>query len=182
MSELVTDDVQAPEPPSGSVGLAVVGAALGAGLGAGAWFAIEHFFQYQFGYIAVACGALAGVGAVKLGKTQGFHIGVIAALMGVLGVVAGSYGAFYAGLHGERAREEIRGILQADPGFAAQPAEAQEQAIDVQHQMIVSQVSYIEYVKDDTRSLTYMLVFAGIGLFVGFKVGVGGIGNDGNAD
>jgi hypothetical protein len=89
-------NVYQPGGDGANVPLAVVGAALGAAVGGGVWFAIEHFAHYQIGFIAILCGAAAGWGAVVLAKGHGFTIGVIAAAFGLLGVVGGSYGSFYA--------------------------------------------------------------------------------------
>jgi len=80
-----------PRPSAGSLLLSVIGASLGAGLGALIWFAVEYFLELQVGYVAILVGALAGGGAVLLGRRSGVAVGAIAAAAGVVGILAGSY-------------------------------------------------------------------------------------------
>lgn len=157
-----------------NIPLAVVGAAAGGAAGGLVWFLIEHFAHYQIGFIAILCGAAAGWGAVILGKGHGFQIGVIAAVFGVLGVVGGSYGSFAA--RKAEAKDQLTTELAKYPGFSELSADEQRAALAIAREGIDS-FGYIEWVKQDTKSATWMAIFGVIGLVYGFSIGNGGLKN-----
>lgn len=128
-----------PEQPPRPFPVSVAGAVLGAALGAFVWFLIEFYLEYQVGYVAILVGALAGGGAVLLGRRKSVAVGAIAALAGVVGVFAGSYATYFAALRSDEVvgqwRSDFDSAVAAmdamDPAereetLAAAPADVQE--------------------------------------------------------
>lgn len=91
-----------PESPvvAGKSGVAATAASLpkglicgliGASLGAGIWFAIAYITNYEVGIIACLVGFLAGVG-VRFGAQQEKEVlGIMAAVLAIVGILAGKY-------------------------------------------------------------------------------------------
>jgi len=163
--------------PQGSIALSIVGAVLGAGVGAFVWFLVVHFANYQVGYIAILCGALAGWGAVLLGKMRNPTVGIIAALAGLGGILGGSYVSYYVELHGEEARaicqEAFYTGLATDPDAADMTDEEKEQVFEEVYQELLQsdELSYFNVM--DGSDLGFMALFGLFGLFYGYRVGAG---------
>ena len=68
-------------------GLAGLAAAL---VGAGTWAAVTYFTNYQIGFMAIGVGYLVGVTMRKYGHGCSNGFGVLAAVLAVLGCVAGN--------------------------------------------------------------------------------------------
>lgn len=216
--------------PGGSLLMSVVGAAGGAAVGAGIWMLVGYLASLEIGYIAILVGALAGWGAVLLGKTQSPTVGVISAVAGLAGVVAGSYGGYCIVLHSDDTRQTVYAgmmdtwhgmtalefIGQADADriaeesyqedrdsgdlpaatsldeyrkkfrtnlrrmkadkFVKQMPEQDRAALmdEVYQQWLSSDdVGYLKLLTEDVKETAFLILFAGLGLFYGFRVGVG---------
>lgn len=158
--------------------LAILGAVLGAAVGAAVWAAVEILTGYQIGYIAILVGALAGWGASLLGGGRSRTVGVIAATAGLAGVIAGSYASFYFQLHSDDTKQMARAQFEQGASTHAEwnqlAAEERNAIFEAAYEAeFLSSVTYMDIVKEEPKSFAIMLVFAAIGLFVGFKVGSG---------
>ncbi len=164
-------------PPPGNLVLTVVGAAAGAGLGALIWCGVEYLLSLRIGYVAVAVGALAGGGAVLLGKTRGKTVGIIAALAGVAGIALGSYMSFRLAVRSSAVRDVFRqGFMQEvakAPGAAEIPQADKDAACDAAYQEFLREYGYRDYLKDEPGDLAWMGLFGAIGLIVGYRIGKG---------
>lgn len=73
----------------------IVGGVVGAGIGAAIWAGIGYATGYEIGWIAWGVGVLAGIGvAAAADGEEGWGPGIVAALCGLVGVLAGKYLAF----------------------------------------------------------------------------------------
>ena len=104
-----------PQPgPVPGIAMSLVGAVLGAAVGAGIWLAVGYATGFEIGYIAILVGALAGWGAVLLGKTRSPAVGMIAAVAGLAGVIGGSYANYQVSLRSDSTREAFRsGLMES---------------------------------------------------------------------
>jgi len=171
MMEKMNDSADTDEQnQKGSLLLAGVGAFLGASLGAFAWFLIEFYVNYQIGYIAVASGALAGLGAVRLGKRNGVDVGCIAAIAGLAGILGGSYASYYAAVRSDETREEVVSAVTEMEGYDEASFEDRETAIEAVYQDFLDTVTYFDYAED---GLMFLLLFGGFGVYYGYRTGVG---------
>jgi hypothetical protein len=68
-----------------------IGALIGSLLGGAIWGGIGIGTGMEVGYVAIGVGALAGIGAAKLGGGKSAMLGVIAAIFSIFGVFAGKY-------------------------------------------------------------------------------------------
>jgi hypothetical protein len=164
-------------PPQANIPLSMVGAALGAGVGAAIWFGIAYATNYEIGFVAILVGALAGWGAALLGGARNTAVGIIAATFGVVGIVGGSYANFHLQVHGDAAKEELRQVFYdqnaGDPEFAALSPAEKEATFEMFYELVMANITYVEYLKQETRDLLFMLLFGGLGLYYGFRVGAG---------
>ncbi len=147
-----------------------LGALFGASVGAMAWFCLEYYANYQIGYIAIASGVFAGMGAVHFGGRNGLDIGIIAAVAGLAGVLAGSYAGFRVAMQGDEVRAEVAAMVTQVEGFDEFTVEEREYFTEVVYQEVLDSVTYLDYAKDD---LGFLLLFGGIGVFYGFRTGRG---------
>jgi hypothetical protein len=163
--------------PAGNLGLSVIGAAGGAAIGAAIWMAIAYFVNFEIGFVAILVGALAGWGAVALGKEQSPTVGVICAIASVIGVVGGSYGGFQLHLRSEAGRAEMQAFIEplvaGTEGYAEMTPAEREELFQEIHKAVVEEVSYFEVLKESPMDLAYMALFGGLGLFYGYRVGSG---------
>ncbi len=75
----------------------IIGGAIAGGIGAAVWAAIAYFTGYELAMVAWGIGGFVGVvAAAAAGKDKGDGLGVIAALIAVLAILGGKYGAGYA--------------------------------------------------------------------------------------
>jgi len=93
--------------PEGNFLMGVVGAVVGAGIGAGVWFAIGYATNYELGIIAIVVGALAGWGALLLGKMHSPALG-LAAAAGVAGIFLGSYAVYWHNTYSQSAYPDFK--------------------------------------------------------------------------
>jgi len=160
--------------------MGAVGAGIGAGLGALIWWGIAYLTCMEFGYIAVAVGALAGWGTSWLTKYRDEVTGCIAAVAGVVGIFVGSYAAYYNNPIREMEmagfRQDYREQMATeDPSWAGlseaekerRTARAYEAAVDAYNP------GYWANLTADPMGFAITLLFGGLGLFYGFKVGRG---------
>ena len=161
----------------GNIALSIVGAVLGASVGALVWFLIVHFANYQVGYIAILCGALAGWGAVLLGKMKNPTVGIIAALAGLGGIFAGSYAGYYVELHSEETRVIFRTAfyesLATNPDAANVTDEEKEQAFEEAYEEVLQSDDLSFFNVMEGSDLGFMALFGLFGLFYGYRVGAG---------
>lgn len=61
---------------------------VGALLGGGVWFLVAWYLNREIGYVALAVGALAGVGMLIGCKTPSMKAGIVAAVMSAVGIIA----------------------------------------------------------------------------------------------
>ena len=166
-------------PPGGNIALSVVGAFGGAAVGAIIWFAIAHYANLEIGYIAILIGALAGWGAIALGKLRNNLVGIIAAVAGLSGIVGGSYASYYIQLHGEEFRASLREYfdeaLAEDPEGATLTLQEQEAAFEKYYNKVVNsyEYSYFKITTEDAKELLFLILFGGFGLYYGYRVGSG---------
>lgn len=167
------------DEPAWNPVLSVAGAAAGAGLGATVWFAIAYLLDIEFGYIAIAIGALSGWGAVRLGKRANALVGMIAAVAGVAGIFAGSYLSYYAVIHGEKVRQECRRgveqVLAAEPETAGWTPAQKEAACERAYQIAMNSpdLAYFKVLTQDPKGFGMTVLFAVLGLYYGHRVGSG---------
>ncbi len=147
-----------------------LGALFGASVGAMAWFCLEYYANYQIGYIAIASGVFAGMGAVHFGGRNGLDIGIIAAVAGLAGVLAGSYAGFRVAMQGDEVRAEVAAMVTQMEGFDEATPRERDYITEVVYQEVLDSVTYLDYAKDD---LGFLLLFGGIGVFYGFRTGRG---------
>lgn len=69
----------------------MIGAFLGGIVGAGTWAGAVYFTGYEIRYVAVAVGALAGLGSRKLGGGRDYHLGLFAAAMALVAILVGQF-------------------------------------------------------------------------------------------
>jgi hypothetical protein len=155
--------------------MSLVGAMLGAGVGAGIWTAISVVSGYQIGYIAILAGAMAGWGAVLVGKQKSHVVGVIAAVAGAAAILCGSYLSFHYEVRSDATRAEVRKSLeQNDSDFAVIPEEERQAAFDVWYeQEVLPNVSYVEAMSDSPKDVAFLALFGAFGLIYGYRVGAG---------
>lgn len=169
------------QPPS--LVMSAVGAAIGAGAGALVWFGIAYVLGIEFGYVAILVGSLAGWGAVWLGRVRNEAVGCIAAVAGVVGILLGSYGGYHHGFHIETAKAELRQEFYytktiEDPGFDYLSAEQKEAQFERAFQDAVRTApGYFASLTEEPFDLLIMLVFGGLGLYYGYRVGSGQSGH-----
>jgi len=160
----------------------LIGAAGGALLGALVWFALEYFVEIQIGYVAILCGAAAGWGAVLIGKQRNAMVGLIAAVAGLAGILGGSYACFYLVTHGERFEAEMRPVFEefyaeaarTDPEIAAWTPEQKDASYKAFSDEIRENLSFVDYAVGEGADALFLLLFGGLGLYYGFRVGSGG--------
>lgn len=171
----VYQNMQYQPAPSASLTMSTIGAALGAAGGAVIWFLIEHFGRVQIGYVAILVGAMAGGGAVLLGRQRSVAVGLLAAAAGLLGVVSGSYASFYTDIRSDSTRSEIRtAVFDHDPEVAGIPEPKRTEVFEKWYQEeIVAKVGYLDVIKESPKDMGFMALFGGLGLWVGYRVGAG---------
>ncbi|HEX7859738.1 MAG TPA: hypothetical protein VF773_05390 [Verrucomicrobiae bacterium] len=69
----------------------MAGALLGGAVGAAAWAACVYFTGYEIKYVAIAVGALAGLGSRTLGGGRDYHLGLFAATCALVAILAGQF-------------------------------------------------------------------------------------------
>lgn len=75
----------------------IIGGAIAGGIGAAVWAAIAYFAGREFVIVAWGIGGFVGVvTAAAAGKDKGDGLGIVAALIAVLAILGGKYGAGYA--------------------------------------------------------------------------------------
>lgn len=154
----------------GNLVLTILGASGGAAAGAVVWFLLEYFVRFQIGYVAILCGWLAGVCAVRVGNVRGRSVGVIAALAGGLGVLVGSYAAFQANVNQVDSQILTVPGLSTDltPGAAD---EAEPPADDPPLAEPADDYPILDFYADHPGELAWILIFGIIGMGAGFAVG-----------
>lgn len=85
---MASDDQAATKP--GNLPLAIALAAVAAVVGAVAWAAITYFTNFQIGWMAVGVGFLVGY-ATRMGRGTTVEFRLVAAVLALLGCVAGNY-------------------------------------------------------------------------------------------
>ena len=157
--------------------LGVIGAAIGAIVGAGIWMAVTHFSGWEIGYVAVGVGALAGWGAVTLGRGASLLLGKVAAVAGLAGILLGSYGNFYLAVHSTDLKEAIasdfeESVAQDEEYQKLSPAQRVE-ALEQAYAGEIATYSYIDSLKDSPKDLGFLVLFGGLGLYYGHRMGCG---------
>jgi hypothetical protein len=160
-----------------SAGLAgaVVGASIGAAIGAGIWAAVAYFTGYEIGYIAALVGALAGWGA-SAGGEQSPSVGAVAAVIGLVGICAGSYGAFYLTKNSDEVRQVLAEAIRSDlkssePEWHALPSGEKTARVEAELDALVAQIGYTDVM--DTGDWLFMVLFGVLGLGAGYRIGSG---------
>lgn len=74
----------------------MIGAFLGGTVGALAWAATVYFTGYEIRYVAVAVGALAGLGSRVIGGGRDYHLGLFASACALVAILAGQFFAAQA--------------------------------------------------------------------------------------
>jgi len=155
------------------------GAVLGGGFGGLIWFGIAYLTGFEFGLIAMFVGALSGWGAVSVGKVQNETVGCIAALAGVIGIFAASYASYYYGMRCESAKVEVREeFCQAmrieDPSFDSLSPEEKDALFEEAYEQALKEApGYLAAVSSSPWDLVMTVLFGGLGLYYGFRVGSG---------
>jgi len=172
-----------PQPPdtlqSESPLMSDIGAGVGAGAGALIWFGIAYVSGFEFAYIAVLVGAMAGWGAVWLGKVRSEAVGYIAAVAGLLGILTGSYLSYNHGFHVEIAKAEFRQDFYyarqiEDPEFDyLTPAEKEAMFEKTYEQAAKNAPGYFASLAEQPFDLIITLIFGGLGVYYGYRVGSG---------
>lgn len=159
-----------------------VGAALGAGLGGALYAGVGIFSGYEIGFLAILCGALAGWGAVALnGGQQDPGVGLIAAVVGLAGILGGSYATYHyyigVGLSEElreEAWEEFRSTARTNPLWSRlNRAELKDRFDTHWAELVKNPPSYFQTLVDSPGDAVMMVLFGLLGLYYGYRVGSG---------
>ncbi len=165
--------------PQENLALSAAGAAVGAGSGALVWFAVAYVFGIEIGILAAFVGALAGWGAVWIGKTRSNTVGVIAAVAGLVGIFFGSYTGYYNGSHTDIERAQFRQEFYyaqriENPAFEYMSDQEKEAHFENTYQQHMnSQPGYFASLTSDPLDVMIVLLFEALGLYCGFRVGSG---------
>lgn len=153
---------------------ALLGGAFGAAIGSGIWFVIEYFTGYSIGWIALLVGALAGWGA-HIGAGQKCpQAGLIAALLGVIGIFSASYANFHVLTSTEHGRDMIRAEAPKElQGEWAQMSDQEKDEVVAFAQSEVAKMGYTKFLFVDGKQAAFMGLFGLLGLFYGYRVGSG---------
>jgi hypothetical protein len=162
-----------------NLALSAIGAAVGAGFGGLIWFGMAYVSGMEFAMVAALVGAMAGWGAVWLGKTRSEAVGCIAAVIGVIGIFIASYAAFHHGMHVELAKAQFRNDFYyaqtiENPDFDGMSAPEKEALFEQAYQGAVATApGYWGSLKEDPLGLIMMILFGGFGVYYAFRVGSG---------
>ena len=69
----------------------MIGALLGGIVGAATWAGAVYYTGYEIRYVAVAVGALTGLGSRTLGGGRDYHLGLFAAAMALVAILVGQF-------------------------------------------------------------------------------------------
>jgi len=162
-----------------NLALSALGAAVGAGFGGLIWFGMAYLSGMEFAMVAALVGAMAGWGAVWLGKTRTEAVGGIAALVGLIGIFIASYAAYHHGMHVELAKAQFRNDFYyaqtiENPDFDHMSAPEKEALFEKAYQgALAKDPGYWGSLKEDPLGLAMMVLFGGFGVYYAFRVGSG---------
>jgi hypothetical protein len=162
-----------------SLAMSTIGAAVGAGIGALVWFAFAYVTGCEIGFLAAFVGAMAGWGAVWFGKVQNETVGLIAAVMGLVGIFAGSYAGYHHGFHRELEKAQLTQEFfyeqqLANPQWDSMSAQDKQAAFDRAFaERERESPGYFAALISEPIGFVITLIFGGLGVYYGFRKGSG---------
>jgi hypothetical protein len=156
----------------------VIGACAGAGLGAAIWILVGYLANMEIGFVAILAGALAGWGAVWMGKHTSHRVGIVAALAGAVAIFLGSYGNFYLAVRSGEGKEAAYRAFEKEAATNSKLPQLTKQEgrkvfDELYDKEFVSKVSYLDVTFHDGKGMAYLALFGGLGIYYGYRVGSG---------
>lgn len=134
MTEETAPALREPVPPENAGGENFVTGALAgvlaAAAGSGIWAAITAYTNYQIGYMALGVGFLVGIAMRKFGNGRSTAFGILAAVIALLGCVAGNLLSACAFVADEYSHSLVEVLGKLSPDLAIELLVEQASPID----------------------------------------------------
>jgi hypothetical protein len=151
----------------------IVSAATASLLGVAAWILVATFTGYEFGFLALGIGFLAGQGAKGATNRPCFRVGLLAALIAVAGIFLATYGSFHGYLHLGNGKAALREDYEANRrGFEA-IARGNVSYPEYDEEKALAEASFSDFWMRKEEDWAILLLFSGFGAAAAVRNGMG---------
>ncbi len=154
----------------GAVLISAAGASL---LGVVAWILVATFAGYEFGFLALIIGILAGQGAKAATDRPCFRVGLLAASVAVCGIFLATYGSYYGFLHFGEGKEILRQKYENDKAFFQGVAPGTLSYPEYDEEKALAEANFWDFWMHREEDWAILLIFSGFGAAAAIRNGMG---------